>query len=282
MKSICIKTNNDIVIESLLKKLNENSLDNIYYSYCKFKIYKNIIIHYTGNDLDLFYDYLSKFLTDIVIKIYEKQIIERILNHDYFYFSKNELNLILKKIDKIKNNDLYLKFTLIYESFYKYISTNKSIVLDGFIIFRLKKYIDLLSEAIDKSVNTYLVEREYAEFISLLKMYIESEDSQTEFVHLIYSSSNSTLLDNNKNIIPINKNIFNAKYLSDISFSSNDYTLNQLLSLLPKKIYIHLIDDKIDEFITTLILIFENKIEICKECSICNLYKNKYSKNIKN
>ena len=154
--------------------------------------------------------------------------------------------------------------------------------MDGFITFRIKNYINLLSELVDKSVNHYLIEREYTEFISLLKMYIESEESQTEFVHLIYSASNSTLLDSHKNIIPIDTDIFNAKYLSDISFSTNDYTLNMLLSLLPEKIFIHLIDNKLDDFITTLILIFENKIEICKDCSICSLYKNKYSKNIKN
>ena len=67
--------------------------------------------------------------------------------------------------------------------------------------------------------------------------------------------------------------MFNAKYLSDISFSSNDIALNSLLNLLPKKIYIHLVDNKIDEFIknanylvgsgyTFLVLNKENKLEI--------------------
>ncbi len=66
---------------------------------------------------------------------------------------------------------------------------------------------------------------------------------------------------------------FNAKFLSDISFSKNDYTLNTLLTLLPKKIYIHLIDDYIDEFINTLKLIFEKRISYCHDCDICNIYK---------
>ena len=67
---------------------------------------------------------------------------------------------------------------------------------------------------------------------------------------------------------------YKAKYLSDITFSSNDYTLNSLLSLLPKKIYIHLIDNNIDEFINTLQTVFENRIHICTDCNICKLYKN--------
>jgi len=54
--------------------------------------------------------------------------------------------------------------------------------------------------------------------------------------------------------------------LSDISFSSNDYTLNSLLTLLPRRIYIHIIDGIEDEFINTLKLIFDNRVCICNDC----------------
>ena len=66
--------------------------------------------------------------------------------------------------------------------------------------------------------------------------------------------------------------MFNAQYLSDISFSSNDYALNTLLTLLPRKIEIHLIGYE-DEFINTLKLIFGTKIFICTDCNICRTYK---------
>ena len=91
-------------------------------------------------------------------------------------------------------------------------------------------------------------------------------------LHLIYNHGESILLDEEKNVVSVSDNIYNAKYLSDISFSSNDYALNTLLTLLPKKIEIHLID-KEDEFINTLKLIFEDKISICKECNICKTYR---------
>ena len=82
----------------------------------------------------------------------------------------------------------------------------------------------------------------------------------------------SILLDENKNTISLNDNIFDAKYLSDISFSSNDYALNALLTLLPQKIEIHLIGYE-DEFINTLKLIFGKRISICKDCNLCKTYK---------
>ena len=66
---------------------------------------------------------------------------------------------------------------------------------------------------------------------------------------------------------------FDAKYLSDISFSSNDYSLNTLLNILPQKLYIHVLD-KTDEFIDTIQKIFKSRAVLCFNCDICNLYKN--------
>ena len=132
----------------------------------------------------------------------------------------------------------------------------------------------ILEDVVDEAVNFYIVEKEYLEFVSLLKLYISSQGSNIDVIHLIYSDENSILLDSNKNIIPFSEDLLKTKYLSDISFSKNDYILNTLLNLLPKKIYIHIIHNYIDEFINTLSLIFENRVVICEDCDICKLYKN--------
>ena len=166
------------------------------------------------------------------------------------------------------------KFNSLYNNFLLYISSHKSLVLTGFINFRMQDYWNILDDVIDEAVNSYIIEKEYLEFISLLKLYINSQASLCDVVHVIYSSSDSILLDKNKNIIEDDKDVFEAKYLSDISFSSNDYTLNSLLNLLPKKIYIHLLEDYVDEFISTLQAIFENRVCICRDCNICKIYKN--------
>ena len=138
-------------------------------------------------------------------------------------------------------------------------------VLEGFVNFRLQNYIKNLDYVIDISVNKFLIEKEYSEFINILRLYVSMSPFNSPLVHLIYCNSESVLLDGNKNIIPMNENMNNAKYLSDITFSTNDYSLNTLLSLNPKKLIVHLIDKKEDEFINTLKNIFENRIQICAE-----------------
>ena len=284
MKSLCIKTNDSNVISYLLNELKYSKLENIYFSFNQFKHYKNVIIHYLGNDFASFYSKISSILSFLVIDELEEDFLKHILLQNYFYFNNQEREQILSFCFDIFADD-YIncfdkKFQILYDGFYDFIKDNKVLYLDGFIYFRLKAYFSILDDTVNNAVNHFLIEKEYLEFVSLLKLYINSQDSTCEVVHLVYSSSESILLDKDKNIIAPDSDIFNAKYLSDISFSSNDFTLNSLLNLIPKKIYIHLIDNKIDEFIQTLELVFENRINLCTDCNICEFYKNSSIDNI--
>lgn len=273
MKSFCIKTNNREIIDYLLNKFDKIDFANISYIDKKFKIYYNFIIHYNGEELDEFYKILCNIITDTILKFYEINIIKRILSFNYFYFDEFERKKIQEIcVKSLESNKLKNRNKTIYTKVQKYFKSNKAMILDGFVTFRIKEYIEKIDELVDEGVNKYIIEKEYAEFISLLKMYVNSKEAETEEVHLIYTNGESILLDKNKDIITISNNSFNAKYLSDITFSSNDFALNALLSLLPKKINIHLITKK-DEFIDTLGLIFENRVYICNDCNICRTYK---------
>ena len=154
----------------------------------------------------------------------------------------------------------------------EYLVENHTLILDGFVKFRIKEYQKFLDLVVDSAVNEFTIRREYLEFINLLKMYIDSTPSKQDIIHLIYSNKESILMDENNSIISTTDDIFKAKYLSDITFSSNDFALNTLLTILPRKLYIHIIDYE-DEFIDTLKLIFDHRVFLCKECNICKTYK---------
>ncbi len=279
MKSICIKLTNQNTAKYLLEQLDNFEIENIYFSYKKFKIYYNVIVHYKGKNIDLFLKNLAKILSFTIIDLYEENIIKNLIKSEYFYFEISER----QQIANITCEDLYneeesvykpkKRYSIIYKKLHNYIKNNHSIVLNGFITFRLKDYLESLLEQIDKSVNKYIVEKEYAEFISLLKIYVNSERSMCNEVHLIYNNYKPILLDENKNIIKTEDDLLKTKYLSDITFSSNDYALNTLLNLIPKKIHIHLVNENIDEFINTIKLIFEDRVKFCNDCEICKIYK---------
>lgn len=277
MKSFCIKTNNEHITNYLLGEFTKIDLDNVYLSKCTFKIYDNIILHYTGNYYSLFYQKVSKVLSTCILLFFEKKLIRHIIDYHYFYFELDEKKDILKnciELFDLENESTYLRYKYTYDSVYEYISTNKSMILDGFVQFRLGDYNSLLDSTIDMAVNKFIIDREYKEFVEILQLYIDTKASKdSPELHMIYSKNFSFLIDNNKNIIQTDTSITSTKYLSDITFSSNDYTLNTLLNLLPSKLTIHLIDNYYDEFINTIELIFKNRIVICNDCTLCNVYR---------
>lgn len=276
MKSFCIKTNNDHIINYLLNNLACTDFEDIYFIDKKFKIYKNVIIHYKGTNESEFLNLISSLISDCILLFFEPLLIKRCINLNYFYFDDFEKKLIEKNsynyIQIDEDDTLKYRKDEIWVNVLNYLLENKSMILDGFVNFRLENYLDTINDIVDYSVNKYIVEKEYTEFINLLKIYIDSKQSEADLVHLVYTNGESILLDSGRNIISLSDNIFNAKYLSDISFSSNDYALNALLTLLPKRIELHVIGYE-DEFINTLKLIFGNRIFICEDCNICRTYK---------
>lgn len=282
MKSFCIKINNNSIIKYLLDRFSLLELDNLYLSSSSFKIYDNVIVHYSGNDIKLFEDYVCIILTDTILKFYEPLVLRKELNNDFFYFSCLEKDRILELCDSensIESEFFKNKYFAVYNALYKYLKEHHSIVLNGFFNFRLQEYKKCLDYVLNTCINRYLIEREYFEFINILRLYINSNISKVSNINLVYYNNKAILLDDNKQVIDSKSSeALNAKFLSDITFSDNDYVLNYLLNTLPAHLTIHFpINRMEDEFINTLKLIFEDRITICNNCDICSLYKYIYS-----
>lgn len=271
MKSFCIKTNNEDILDYLLSRTKEIDFEDLTYSKNEFKIYQNIIIHYQGKDEESFSYFLSGLITEVILEFYEEKLIYQILNYNYFYFDEYErIQICDNCIEMIENEEN--RKQMVQKALQSFVQENKSMILDGFVNFRLREYISYLDNIVDTAVNQFIIEKEYNEFINLLKIYIDSKPAECNILHLIYINGESILLDEEKNIVSISENILNSKYLSDISFSSNDFALNTLLTLLPAKVEIHVIGME-DEFIDTIKQIFEGRVSVCKDCNICRTYR---------
>lgn len=271
MKSYCIKTQDDEIITYLLNKISEIDFPDIYYCNKSFKIYENVILHYKEDNVEQFKNIVASLIIDVIKEFYQNKILKRIINVNYFYFDPYERDMILEGCNEFLQEEEIEE--TIFPELKNFLNEHRNIFVEGIVNFRLSEYMKFLDNIVDMAVNKYIIEKEYKEFINLLKLYVSTTESKTDLIHLIYVHGESILLDKNKKVIQDNEDINNAKYLSDISFSSNDIALNTLLSILPMRIEVHLLDAE-DEFINTLKLIFDNRIKICTDCNICRVYKN--------
>ena len=160
MKSICLKTNNYEIISYVIKRLEDN-FDDIIVSENSFKIYKNVIVHYIGQNERNFLVQFSELIANMIIFFYERKILDKIIEDNYCYFEDFEKQIILKICEKIiemqeasfKYKEEILK-GLVYEYF---LDNNKYMILDGFMNFRVKPYLEVLDYVVDTSVTNFVL-----------------------------------------------------------------------------------------------------------------------------
>ena len=86
MKSFCIKTNNNDILNYLLERIQAIDFENLVYSQNQYRVYQNIVIHYLGKENEKFYTFLCELLEEIVIEFYQEKMIKQLINYNYFYF----------------------------------------------------------------------------------------------------------------------------------------------------------------------------------------------------
>lgn len=223
---------------------------------------------------------VSNALADYIIWCYEEKLIRRIVNANYCYFSKNERKEILREAFLVtKNEDKSFLNTLlqirrrniIVKSLMEYFENTNSVILDGFINFRLSDYIKDLEEIIEKAVDSFLMEKEYREFIKLLKYFVDIQEPKYDNIHIIVDTQGKYTLYDEKGKEITNECI--KEYLNEISqgeINYDDLLVSSLITLAPKKVTIHCIESfKNNQLLETIRNIFHNNIVICKGCNIC-------------
>lgn len=278
MISLCIKINDDKISNYIIKEITRTTLSKITYKRRKFKIYDGLIIHFQGTDSESFLNFISQILTNAIVLFFEDNLVKDLIDLNYFYFSIPDKKVIFEEYKLLKKNKLKGKnkkenslfYNLIFPCVKEYISSNRTLVLNGFVNFRLKNYISSLEDLVADAVNQYVIDKEYLKFVDLLKGYVNSKIPNDLVLNLIYVNSEGILINDSGEFVELED--FGSSYFSDISFSKNDYILNTLVGTLPSKIIIHLISPK-DQFIKTIELIFEDKVTICTGCELCKAYK---------
>lgn len=153
-----------------------------------------------------------------------------------------------------------------------YIQLNSFIDVDGFVQFRLKKYLNDLQEIVDDARNEFLMNEQYQEFIALLKYFVYFQDAKIPEVHLIHQGNNKfQLLDENLQQLDISESRDVIVETIDRELNYEDMVVSALISASPKQIHIHTRDPE-SQSIKTIQQIFEGRTIICTCCKLCKPY----------
>ncbi|HHX77071.1 MAG TPA: hypothetical protein GX697_01790, partial [Firmicutes bacterium] len=162
---------------------------------------------------------------------------------------------------------------------YDYLKNSNYLNLHGLVLFRLKYYLADVKKNVENAVDAFLMEKEYQEFIKLLKYFVELQKPKIYEVHIMLDK------DGNIQICDAGFNIVKHSNLEEISISSykekaegEDLLVSTLVSMAPGKITVHSpVNARFPGIIVTLKKIFDHRITSCTNCHYCQKANDQYN-----
>lgn len=153
----------------------------------------------------------------------------------------------------------------------RYLRQHRTLAVDGFFRFRMKRYRRLLVKLVEHAIDEYLLDQEYQEFINLLRYFVSIQKPKVPLVHVFhYGKRRFQLLDATGKPLSLKEMDGVVQELMDHSLSQEDRIVSSLLTVAPDRIRLHTIDPD-ETIIRTLVQIFEGRIQVCKGCVICRV-----------
>ncbi|EOD00910.1 putative sporulation protein YtxC [Caldisalinibacter kiritimatiensis] len=247
----------------------------------------NLNLNKCKNIRKIFVHCVANILADVILDIYQQKYLNRYIAENYYYFSKSEKDKVKEKaIEFLNKGESFSTGGMIFKvsrkskiikSIVEYLETTDEIIIEGFINFRLRFFIDSIEEAVEKAVEEFLIEKEYNEFIKVLQYFVEIQEPKIELVNILIKGDKDYLLFD-KNYRLINNDFFEeiADEIAESDINHDDLLVSSLITIAPNKVVIHFeynnsySSNEYEELIKIIKNIFEDKVSICRGCKLCN------------
>ncbi len=240
-------------------------------------------IHSDPDNDALVRHYVANALSDVIVEKWEQELIRKIIRGTYNYFSRDEQELIADYTGKsllgagsVTDGGQHYKVSRKSQILHRlrdFLDGSDELVLEGFVTFRLRDYVEELEDAVDRAVDDFLMEREYREFVRLLKYFVDVQEPRIDHVHVqINPGGTFRLLDDAGSAI-------RSEYLEEFvvemvesEVNYEDLLISALITLAPRSITVHgHTSQDWDEGLETIKSVFAERVTLCVGCETCIL-----------
>lgn len=229
------------------------------------------------------YYYVAKIIYGVLLSEFKKEELKNYIEDNFFYLTQDEEkeieeNCILAlKGEEICERNIYglnVK-NCVTDKILACLNENYQFNLDGFIQFRKKDIYNDFKKILENVIEEFFIEKEYNEFIKLLKYFIDMEDPKLNRVDIIIRKDGSFKVVDEKGKDMESLLLQNVNDLCMVENSSmEDMIMSGLITSAPKKIVIHCRENSInDEILETILKVFGERVEFCDSCRLCKRIK---------
>lgn len=215
-------------------------------------------------------------VSDVIVDIWEERLLKRMVRSGYYYFNQEEQDTILRYAGRNLDSGDEASRILgrkhqILQRLLEYLDTDSEVVLEGFVTFRLKEYVEELEDAVDRAVDDFLMEKEYTEFIRLLKYFVDAQEPRVEEVHVIVLPGGAFKLVDGQGQALHNEYLEDfVVEMVDSQINYEDLMISSLITIAPSRITLHVSTANLrDEAVETVRSVFGERVTLCRGCELC-------------
>lgn len=238
---------------------------------------------YTDSNRKLFNYHIANVLYGVMVEDFTDKRVNKYLGDTYSFLNFKDINIVKESIEKVlreempiddtilfcmnKKNNVLKKITICLEE-------SLEINIKGFLNFRAKGIMIDIYEIVEKVVERYMVEKEYNEFISLLKYFVEVQESKLDRIDIFIGRGEGEYIlkdeFGNDMMSSLIEELCENKNIVDIS--KDDLVISGLITTCPQKIVIHSASRcRNKELLKTITSVFESRVEYCEGCNECSI-----------
>lgn len=248
----------------------------------------DLIIQGENNDLfmkdeDIIYIFkhqVSEFLAEHILHDWEDRMVRREISKRVRHIESQDQEVILRKAIEFlqhcnSNDSINLLFNYgrknkISHKIMDHIYSHDKLVIEGLINFSMQDYLNELRFAVDLACEELNNEKEYNDFVKLLRYFVDNQTPRTREVNLLMDKDGLFFLWDGDGV-DIDEKIINY-YSNEMLYndiSLDDILVSILITISPRRIILHNTANENSEPVKIIRQVFGEKIRDCAGCERC-------------
>lgn len=237
---------------------------------------RKMIVCLTKKSLDLvekqnLYEWTAHVLAQFVLDHLQEEILEKWIREEHDTMDQQQQDKLRSyclqlwhdcEFDEVGEQHEHHRKEMM-QGFYRFLQMSEHLHLQGYIRFRLKSYVDDLRSFLDYAVEEFSIDRQYEDFIALLKYFVCEQEAKSPAVHIYHQQGNEFIvLDEQYRPIKTEQSDGLVMETIDQEINLEDMILSTLITVSPRMVYIHTKEPEM-QVIRTIKLIFEERAVLC-------------------
>jgi len=222
--------------------------------------------------------YLANALAETILLHWEKEHVQQIVEKKQLISEEhwkvvitNALNYLNKGLGQVRGYRVNRKTKLVTQIL-SCLDHSDIFDIEGFLSFRAHDYKSEVSKAVEYAINEYVVEKEYLEFIQLLRHFVDSQKPRLEILHVGMTRQGKFHLYDNEGVKVTHQFLEDYQLDNVQELGYEDLLVSALIAVAPRQVILHIRYEGYKDTLQTIRSVFGERVQDCQGCSLCEKF----------